>query len=72
MEKRDVERLQRMAAEAAERAAANAAKKKKAEERISGVCVCVPGIVCLCVCVCMPAVQDGRLCCLRGVSPPFN
>lgn len=36
MEKRDAERLQRMAAEAAERAAANAAKKKKAEERIAG------------------------------------
>lgn len=37
MEERDAERIKRMAVEAAERAAANAAKKKKAEERIAGV-----------------------------------
>jgi hypothetical protein len=37
MEGRDAERIKRMAVEAAERAAANAAKKKKAEERIAGV-----------------------------------
>jgi hypothetical protein len=36
MEARDKERLDRMAKEAQERAAANAAKKKKAEERIAG------------------------------------
>ena len=36
MEERDAERIKRMAVEAAERAAANAAKKKKAEERIAG------------------------------------
>lgn len=36
MEERDAERLKRMAAEAVERAAANAAKKKKAEQRIAG------------------------------------
>lgn len=36
MEARDRERLERMAKEAQERAAANAAKKKKAEERIAG------------------------------------
>jgi hypothetical protein len=34
---RDVERLERMAKEATERAAVNAAKKKKAEERIAGM-----------------------------------
>jgi hypothetical protein len=36
MEERDAERIKRMAVEAAERAAANAVKKKKAEERIAG------------------------------------
>lgn len=36
MEERDAERIKRMAVEAAERAAANAEKKKKAEERIAG------------------------------------
>lgn len=36
MEERDAERIKRMAAEAVERAAANAAKKKKAEQRIEG------------------------------------
>jgi len=36
MEERDAERIKRMAVEAAERTAANAAKKKKAVERIAG------------------------------------
>jgi hypothetical protein len=36
MQERDAERIKRMAVEAAERAAVNAAKKKKAEERIAG------------------------------------
>lgn len=36
MEARDKERLERMGKEAQERAAANAEKKKKAEERIAG------------------------------------
>lgn len=36
MEARDKERLERMSKEAQERAATNAEKKKKAEERIKG------------------------------------
>eukprot|EP00879_Flechtneria_rotunda_P017625 GHRR01018475.1.p1 GENE.GHRR01018475.1~~GHRR01018475.1.p1 ORF type:complete len:368 (+),score=150.24 GHRR01018475.1:315-1418(+) len=39
MDVRDRERIERMAKEAEERAAANAAKKKKAEERIAGAAV---------------------------------
>jgi hypothetical protein len=54
MEERDAERIKRMAAEAAERAAANAAKKKKAEERIAGVLIGLESIL------------DGPSTCSRG------
>lgn len=46
MEARDKERLDRMAKEATELAAANAAKKKKAEERIAGA-----GRACCALCI---------------------
>jgi hypothetical protein len=47
MDARDQERLQRMAKEAEERATANAAKKKRAEQRIAGTTICNPRAHCL-------------------------
>lgn len=59
MEERDAERIKRMAVEAAERAAMNAAKKKKAEERIAGA-------------PCSPCAQDLSILVARLHLPADN
>jgi hypothetical protein len=69
MEARDKERLDRMAKEAQERAAANAAKKKKAEERIAGAgkLNSTPGLLWGCA-LCICTFCSGVCCCSKCVK----